>query len=183
MQNKASHGDKTIVLPQAPLRLPAREPLADNLAVSTSTAEPPGKDRWYAKGLRFTCQQCHRCCRASQPGWVYARPQEIRRIAKHLELSPETFRRRYLRRDPSGETVLQVSKNGDCIFWKDGCSIYAVRPRQCRTFPFWSENLDEPQSWEELTRQCAGAGSGKLYRLEEINSVLHGRATGTQEST
>jgi len=133
---------------------------------------------WYADGLAFTCKQCHRCCRASQPGWVYTNPREALRIARRLELSEEQFRRSYLRQDPGGEMVLQVAPNGDCIFWQDGCSIYEVRPRQCRTFPFWPENLAEPADWEEATQQCAGAGSGRLYSLDEIGSVLHGRATG-----
>ena len=57
-----------------------------------------------------------------------------------------------------------------------GCTIYPVRPRQCRTFPFWPENLESPEAWEEATETCHGVGSGKLYRLEDIGSVLeHGR--------
>ena len=38
----------------------------------------------------------------------------------------------------------------DCVFLKEDpergrktCSIYPVRPLQCRTWPFWPENLAE----------------------------------------
>ena len=101
----------------------------------------------------------------------------MKRIAAWLKLSLHAFRRRYMLKDLDGAPSLRIRRNGDCIFWDRGCTIYPVRPRQCRTFPFWPENLESPQAWAAATRTCHGAGKGKLYRLEDIRSVLHGRAT------
>ncbi|MFQ5791888.1 MAG: YkgJ family cysteine cluster protein [Acidobacteriota bacterium] len=128
-------------------------------------------------GLRFSCQQCHNCCRGAQPGWVFVGPRQTERMARWLKLSLADFRRRSLVRNPEGDTSLRLRPNGDCIFWDQGCTIYPVRPRQCRTFPFWSENLESREAWAEVQKTCRGAGQGRLYRLEEIRAVLHGRAT------
>jgi len=132
---------------------------------------------WYANGLRFSCHQCHNCCRGAQPGWVYASPRQVQRIAHFLGYDVPTFRSRFMTRDEDGEPVLRLEENGDCVFWDDGCTIYAVRPRQCRTFPFWSETLQSPAAWEEQKAFCHGIDEGKLYRLDEIRAVVRGRAT------
>ena len=134
---------------------------------------------FYARGLRFTCQQCHNCCRGGQPGWVYPSRREIERISRHLEITVYALRRRYVVKDPGGEASLKMRANGDCIFWNEGCEIYSVRPRQCRTYPFWSENLKSPEAWAEVKEICHGAGGGKLYELEEIKSILKGRKTSS----
>jgi Fe-S-cluster containining protein len=101
-----------------------------------------------------------------------------KRIAGWLEIPLYAFRRRFMVKDLDGAPSLRIRSSGDCVFWKDGCTIYSVRPRQCRTFPFWPENLESPQTWKAVQATCHGAGKGRLYKLEEIRSVVHGRATG-----
>jgi hypothetical protein len=133
---------------------------------------------FYSQGLRFTCRQCHNCCRGTQPGWVYVSRKEILSIARFLGATVGTLRRSHTTKDSDGERTLRIRSNGDCVFWKDGCSIYPVRPRQCRTFPFWSENLASEEAWKEGTATCHGAGRGRLYRLEDIRAILRGRPTG-----
>ncbi|MGO9511534.1 MAG: YkgJ family cysteine cluster protein [Mycobacterium sp.] len=59
---------------------------------------------------------------------------------------------------------------GDCVFYdkEAGCTIYSVRPRQCRTWPFWQSNVGNPEAWEETCRVCPGSGQGELISAEEI---------------
>ena len=61
--------------------------------------------------------------------------------------------------------------NGDCTFL-DGrtrrCSIYPVRPAQCRTWPFWNSNLESPEMWKRGQNVCPGMGQGELVQLETI---------------
>lgn len=135
------------------------------------------KQPFFARGLHFTCQQCHNCCRDGHPGYVYLTRREVERVARWLKLTLTAFRRRYLVKDPEGDVSLRIRSNGDCIFWDRGCGIYPVRPRQCRTFPFWAETLKSLEAWVEVQESCRGAGQGKLYRQEEIRAILHGRAT------
>ena len=43
------------------------------------------------------------------------------------------------------------------IFLKDKkCQIYSVRPTQCRTFPWWPQNLKSEKEWQEAARYCEG---------------------------
>ena len=77
-------------------------------------------------------------------------------------------------------TTLQVPRYGlDCIFLdrskKPGkalCSLYDLRPMQCRTWPFWSENLEHPEAWEVAGKGCPGINTGKTVSLKEIQQAL-----------
>jgi Fe-S-cluster containining protein len=109
-------------------------------------------------------------------------PAQIERLERFVELSPGAFKKRYLTQDEDKDPVLRLKPNGDCIFWKDGCSVYPARPRQCRTFPFWPETLESPEAWKELRTFCHGVDEGRLYALSEIKSTLKGRATPSEGS-
>jgi len=73
--------------------------------------------------------------------------------------------------------LLERRNNGqyDCIFLRDKkCLVYQVRPKQCQTFPWWTENLTNKESWEELKSYCEGIDdpSAPLYTLEDIEKNL-----------
>jgi Fe-S-cluster containining protein len=57
-----------------------------------------------------------------------------------------------------------------------GCSVNAVKPRQCRTFPFWDELLDDQAEWEAAKRFCPGLDSpeGRRYSSVEIRAIRNG---------
>jgi Fe-S-cluster containining protein len=100
-------------------------------------------------------------------------PPEIEAVASFLGLTIDDFGRRYLRR--IGRSLSLTEKpNHDCIFWDDGCTVYEARPTQCRTFPFWPENLETEGAWEAVSRQCPGVGQGKHYELVEIRRLSGG---------
>lgn len=123
---------------------------------------------WYRDGLAFECTRCGACCTGA-PGYVWVGEEELRRLAGHLGLSPEAFAGRYVRR--VGPRLSLVERpNGDCIFWDrgSGCTVYPARPVQCRTWPFWPENLETPEDWSRTARRCPGSGRGRVYSLEEI---------------
>jgi hypothetical protein len=42
------------------------------------------------------------------------------------------------------------------------CRVYAVRPLQCRTYPFWPELVQNSRSWQREARRCEGIGNGPL---------------------
>ena len=50
--------------------------------------------------------------------------------------------------------------------------VYAVRPRQCRTWPFWESNLATPEAWRHACTVCPGSGQGELIPAEEITRRL-----------
>ncbi len=64
-------------------------------------------------------------------------------------------------------------RNYDCIFWsEEGCEVYAARPFQCRSFPFWSSIVDDREHWEEQGRSCPGINEGDLHSSSEIERWL-----------
>ncbi len=128
---------------------------------------------WYHEGLAFSCTRCGACCTGA-PGFVWVTFEEIERLAQYRGESVETFSAKFVRR--VGERYSLVEKpGGDCIFWdrKAGCTVYPARPVQCRTWPFWSENVETPEAWEQVQNVCPGSGRGQLFTVEEIISSIN----------
>jgi hypothetical protein len=141
-------------------------------------AVPAGREPWYAEGLRFGCTRCGHCC-GGPPGFVWVGKEEIEHLAGFMRVEAAAFLTLYCR-SVWWRTSLRELDNGDCVFLTpQGCSVYPVRPVQCRTFPFWPDSLRSPQGWEALKERCPGVGQGRLYALDEIEQVVSGRgATG-----
>ena len=129
---------------------------------------PDRDDLWYKDGLQFTCTQCGKCC-TGDPGFVWVNDEEIAAIAAFLGENRREFEAVYTR-TVRGQVTLREKANGDCILYdKDrGCTVYSVRPRQCRTWPFWESNLKSRDDWERTERICPGSGEGELIPVEEI---------------
>lgn len=131
---------------------------------------------WYADGLRFSCTQCGHCC-SGAPGYVWITAAEIRALAKRFDISVPTFQKKYVRK-VGHEWSLKELADGDCVFLKrmpDGkaiCGVYEDRPAQCRTWPFWTENVQTPEAWEYVTEDCPGANHGTLHSLPVIQAAL-----------
>lgn len=124
---------------------------------------------WYVAGLAFECTECGRCCAGPAEGFVWATDEELQAIARHLGMSEQAFRKKYVRRVGRRQSLVEEPKSKDCIFL-DGkrCRIYAVRPTQCRTWPFWSSNIASPADWSFAAQRCPGINRGPLHSLEDI---------------
>lgn len=129
----------------------------------------PSEQPWFKDGLRFQCTQCGNCCTGA-PGYVWVNQEEIAALAGHVGLSVDDFERKYVRRIGIRKSLVEFP-NGDCVFF-DGqarrCTVYHLRPRQCRTWPFWQSNVRTEEDWEETCRVCPGSGTGPVYPVEEI---------------
>jgi len=63
-------------------------------------------------------------------------------------------------------------KDGVCSLADDNkCSVYRVRPIQCKAWPFWTENLDEWVWHEEVASICPGINRGRLYSKAEVEKI------------
>jgi uncharacterized protein len=134
---------------------------------------------FYEKGLRFECQKdCSGCCGGS-PGYVYITEDEIRVIIKHLGISREDFILGYTKQVGDRLSLVDVQKNNwDCVMLKKGkCTIYSIRPMQCRTFPFWPRNIESKDDWRELQHHCPGLNKGRLFSKDEIEDISVGLKT------
>lgn len=133
---------------------------------------------WYDEGLRFECTRCGDCCLGH--GFVWVDLEEMQALADFLGLPFEEFTTRYVRQ--AGERYSLIDReNQACVFWRNGCTVYAARPGQCRTFPFWEENLAEPEDWAMASRKCAGINKGSLHSRETIVQFLTGKGSTSGE--
>jgi uncharacterized protein len=128
---------------------------------------------WYHRGLQFQCTGCGDCCTGA-PGYVWVNKAEIEAMSALLRISTEQFNKRYIRLIGVRKSLIELN-NGDCIFFDNDrrcCQVYVARPRQCRTWPFWSSNLHSPQSWEETADRCSGCNRGPVIALEQIETQV-----------
>jgi hypothetical protein len=133
---------------------------------------------WYAEGLAFECTSCGKCCLNHGDGFsfVYSTRADRRAIAKQLGLSLKRFEAEYC--EQAGGALSFKSKDNACIFL-DGhkCTVYELRPAQCRTFPFWPEVLEDEDTWErDVASFCPGVGKGPVHDLNAIRAAM--RASG-----
>lgn len=150
-------------------------PLDSTPARSVAT----GQREWYADGLRFECTQCGNCC-SGPTGFVWFSAEEGRRMAAHLGIEESVFYERFARKLANRWSLREyhTKEHGfNCVFLdresQPGnalCSIYPVRPTQCRTWPFWPENISSPPAWDAVKKRtpCPGMGRGTLIPIEQI---------------
>ena len=141
---------------------------------TTGDGRAMAQSKWYQAGLSFECTQCGNCC-SGPPGYVWVTKRDIARIAEFIGSPDGTLDSTYVRRVGIRRSLTE-RPGGDCIFLerKDGktsCSIYPVRPIQCRTWPFWSDNLRSPEAWNTAARTCPGINRGRRYEFVQIEEV------------
>ena len=134
------------------------------------------KAPWYSAGLAFECAECGVCCAGPAEGYVWITDSDIAAIAEHLAITEKEMRRKYVRRVFDRLSLIENRSNNDCIFLRPrgngdrGCAIYAVRPVQCRTWPFWPGNIEDPDAWAFAQIKCRGINRGKLHTCDEIDA-------------
>ncbi len=140
---------------------------------------PRNASEWYEDGLRFECTMCGACC-TGPPGYVAFNEAEGRAMAAHLGLDEREFYRRFAHRMTHGKrgwslNEVETEHGNDCVFLdresKPGmalCRLHEVRPMQCRTWPWWPENLKSERAWNDAAKRCEGMNRGPMVRVEEI---------------
>jgi hypothetical protein len=123
---------------------------------------------WYHEGLRFRCTRCGHCCTGA-PGFVWLNDEELDALAEFHGVPREQIEKLYTRWLGQRRS-LRERADGDCFFYDKaaGCTVYPVRPRQCRTWPFWESNIKTSEDWRETCQVCPGSGQGELIPAEEI---------------
>ncbi len=123
-------------------------------------------------GMRFRClPHCAACCQLSG-GYVFLKESEVQAIANFLGCGVQEFET-YFVRHVDDRIALVDGVNEECVFLEDNrCSIYEVRPEQCRSFPFWKESFQSKQAWERTQQLCPGIGQGRYFSLKQIEQLL-----------
>lgn len=103
------------------------------------------------------CTTCQGNCCIGESGYIWINKQEIKNLADHLNISIEELGMQYLLKVGYKYSLKEKKISNDnyaCVFFdmeKKQCSIYDVRPTQCRTFPFWEHFKNNIQ---EVKDEC-----------------------------
>lgn len=104
------------------------------------------------------CESCPGHCCCGESGNVWVNQQEIDRICGFLQMHRVDFMERYLRRVENRFSCKEhvIEQGLQCVFFQGAekkCSIYAVRPSGCRSYPFWDYFKTHGG---ELVKECPG---------------------------
>jgi len=88
------------------------------------------------------CDECGGRCCTGESGYIWISEEEMAKAASFLLMDIQSFADAYLFAAKGRLSIREKEYNGAhaCIFFDEkekNCSIYDVRPTQCRTFPFW----------------------------------------------
>lgn len=99
-------------------------------------------------------------------------------MAAKLGMDVDSFELKFTRRIGARRSLNErkTSAGFDCVFLdrsvpgRATCHLYEARPMQCRTWPFWPENLTTRHAWDEAKARtpCPGMGRGTLVPIESI---------------
>lgn len=133
---------------------------------------------WWVQGIRFACQGSAKCCVSrGDYGYVYLTLEDRRRLAAVLGIPTRQFTRQYCTKT---EGFFHLDNGeAECRFLEDGrCSVYESRPTQCRTWPFWPENM-KAKAWTAIAEYCPGIGQGDTVPAETIVEILREQRRST----
>lgn len=103
------------------------------------------------------CSTCEGNCCIGESGYVWITKDEIKRLSDYLNISTDECYEKYLIKYRFKYSLKEIQLSEDnfvCVFFdldKKQCSIYDVRPTQCRTFPFWEYFKKNEQ---EVINEC-----------------------------
>tara|TARA_B100001964_G_C13921197_1_gene460286 strand:+ start:235 stop:684 length:450 start_codon:yes stop_codon:yes gene_type:complete len=129
----------------------------------------------YENGIKFQCQGSSNCCisRGSY-GFVFLSKEDLLKLANFFKVSLFDFVKKYCHTTDRFVHLKETRKNGECIFLfnNNKCGVYKHRPTQCRTWPFWSENMNVKMWNKDVVNFCPGIGKGKLINKKKIEKFI-----------
>jgi len=147
---------------------------------ATDSRKTPGAAPWWSGGLRFECQGSGKCCVShGSDRYVFVTLKDRRRLAATLGMPTRQFTRRYCSKH---EGMFHLGTEEESCVFLDGrrCSVYEGRPTQCRTWPFWPENMRSGK-WGRVAAFCPGVGKGEVIKPETIREVLKEQRRSTDD--
>tara|TARA_Y100001954_G_C15423892_1_gene413575 strand:- start:72 stop:518 length:447 start_codon:yes stop_codon:yes gene_type:complete len=120
-------------------------------------------------GVPFSCQpNCGKCC--DEPGGiVYLRPEDAEQLAAFHKMDVIDWLERDCHQTLDGRWILNSDQYTDVCIYLDGekkCTVYLSRPAQCKSFPFWAENLRTDRAWKQTVSSCPGLESEEAFIID-----------------
>ena len=129
----------------------------------------------FKEGIRFECQGSSNCCVSRNSyGYVYLSNKDILRLSKFTKLKYDVFIKLYCDKTDGFTHFKEKKERSKCIFLdKKKCSVYEARPIQCRTWPFWKENMNTKKWNNEISKFCPGINKGGRISKKEIDKIIN----------
>ncbi len=127
----------------------------------------------YPKNLRFKCLRCGLCCgdTGEKDRHVLLMEREAEEIASSTKLAVADFAVEVKGQEPYVYEMKKTSDQGKCLFLKERCEIYSIRPIICRFYPFGLEtNRNEKVFY--FTSECPGFGKGRLMQGRDFKRLV-----------
>ncbi len=120
---------------------------------------------------------------------IYLTKEDIERISRKTGLVAKDFvdtlyeyDGKFVRAKEGGKKVILdipvMKSKGDttCVFYEERCTVYPVRPRACRLFPFRVEEESTPKGDLILSigynPTCPGIGKGKSVAKKDLEKLV-----------
>lgn len=120
---------------------------------------------------------------------IYLTQEDIERISSKTGLVAKNFADtlyeydgKFVRAKEGGKKlildipVMKSKEDTTCVFYQEGCSVYTVRPRACRLFPFRVEEKSTPEGDLILSigynPTCPGIGKGKSIAKKDLEKLV-----------
>lgn len=116
------------------------------------------------------CLDCANCCKKMTPTYTRA---DINRISKHFKMTYKEFYDKWLKVDENKDII---NKKTPCQFLgKDHkCTIYAIRPVDCATFPHFTRKDFRYQVREKVFNQNVSYCPATLVFVEKLQERIEG---------
>jgi Fe-S-cluster containining protein len=120
---------------------------------------------------------------------IYLTKEDIERISRKTGLVAKDFvdtlyeyDGKFVRAKEGGKKVvldipvMKSKEDTTCVFYEEGCTVYPVRPRACRLFPFRVDETSTPEGDIILSigcnSTCPGIGKGKSVAKKYLEKLV-----------
>ena len=126
------------------------------------------------KSIKFKCQGSSNCCVSrGNYGYVYLSSKDTKVLSNFFFLSQYNFIKKFCSYTNGFLHLIEKKGKKNCQFLKNKrCTVYSARPTQCRTWPFWSENMKSKKWNSEIVNFCPGIGKGQIISQDKINKKI-----------
>ena len=117
------------------------------------------------------CMSCANCCKTMTPTYT---AKDISRIATHFKMTSSAFKKKWLKKDRTGDWM---NKHTPCQFLDNKtnkCSIYAIRPADCSGFPHLTKRkmTDYIHLHKQNLESCPATYRMVEKMIENVNGQL-----------
>ncbi|MDC1296574.1 YkgJ family cysteine cluster protein [Alphaproteobacteria bacterium] len=128
----------------------------------------------FDNGIKFECQGSSNCCVSRESyGYVYLSKKDVNRFSSFMKLKITDFIKLYCEKTDGFLHLKESLKNKNCQFLNNKkCTVYKARPTQCRTWPFWRENMNAKTWNKEISKFCPGIGKGNKISKNKIDKSI-----------